>query len=201
MSDIIFVTDVRLSFPHLTEPHAAGPNAVPKYSADFIMGADHKGYKEFMDQYAKLALDKWGDTANSVMQMIQADRKLRCFGQGNEKVNKKTFQPYDGYADMMYIGANRDQLPQMILPDGQAVDGNNTMAYQEQARKMFGGCYVNVALKPWLQDNQYGKGVRCDLVAVQFLREGEAFGEGATDASGMFGEVTAPVTTAAPDWA
>ena len=198
--DAIFLTNVRLSFPHLAEPHAPGnnPNAVKKYSADFLMSPDDAGYKKFMEEYAKLALEKWGDQSSQVMQMIQSERKLRCFGQGNEKVNKKTFQPYDGYADMVYIGANRDQMPQMIQADGQPVDGTNTMAYQNEARKMYGGCYVNVALRPWLQDNQYGKGVRCDLVAVQFAKDGEAFGEGTPDASGMFGQVEAPAT---PDWA
>lgn len=196
MSDVIFLTNVRLSFPHLAEPHAAGnnPTAVKKYSADFIMSADDAGYKQFMAQYASLALDKWGENSSQVMQMVLSDRKLRCFGQGNEKVNKKTFKPYDGYADMAYIGANRDQMPQMIQADGTPVDGNNTMAYQQQARKMYGGCYVNVALKPWLQDNAHGRGIRCDLVAVQFLKDGEAFGEGKTDASPMFGQVAeAPV--------
>jgi hypothetical protein len=50
---------------------------------------------------------------------------------------------------------------------------------------------VNVALKPWLQENKHGRGVRCDLVAVQFAGDDKAFGEGAVDASGMFGAVAA----------
>jgi hypothetical protein len=71
------------------------------------------------------------------------------------------------------------------------------MACQATARKMYGGCYVNAAVKPWLQDNKFGKGVRCDLVAVQFFADGPAFGGGETDASGMFGATPA---AAAPPW-
>jgi hypothetical protein len=40
-----------------------------------------------------------------------------------------------------------------------------------------------------LQDNKHGRGIRCDLIAVQFAADDVAFGEGATDASGLFGAV------------
>ena len=115
------------------------------------------------------------------------------------KIDKKTFQPYKGYAGMVFIAANSERAPQMIQPDGQAVDPANTMGYQMLARKMYGGCYVNVAIRPWLQENKHGRGVRCDLVAVQFAADGEPFGEGVTDAAPLFGAVAAaPTAPAAP---
>lgn len=43
---------------------------------------------------------------------------------------------------------------------------------------IYGGCYVNVLIRPWWQDNQYGKRVNAGLSAVQFLRDGEPFGTG-----------------------
>jgi hypothetical protein len=142
-----------------------------------------------MARYAALALEKWKEHANTVMGMIQNDRKTRCFGQGSEKVNKKTFLPYDGYAGNVFITAGRDTAPQMIQADGSPVDPSNTMAYQALARKMYGGCRVNAAVKPWPQDNKHGRGIRCDLIAVQFAGDDTAFGEGAVDASGLFGSV------------
>jgi hypothetical protein len=63
------------------------------------------------------------------------------------------------------------------------------MAYQQLTRKMYGGCRVNAAVKPWLQENTHGRGIRCDLIAVQFAGDDVAFGEGNVDASGMFGAV------------
>jgi hypothetical protein len=63
------------------------------------------------------------------------------------------------------------------------------MAYQQLARKMYGGCRVNAAVKPWLQENKHGRGIRCDLVAVQFAGDDTPFGEGAVDASNLFGAV------------
>jgi hypothetical protein len=153
-----------------------------------------------MQRYGAMALEKWKEHAQTVMGMIQADRKLRCYGRGEEKVNKKTFQPYDGYAGHVFITAGRDSQPQMIQADGSPIDPANTMAYQQLARKMYGGCRVNAAVKPWLQENKHGRGIRCDLIAVQFAGDDTPFGEGAVDASGLFGAV-AGAPAAAPGFA
>jgi len=203
MSDVIFLSNVRLSFPHLVEPQRKVSPETGKervsYSADFIMPADHPGFAQFMRRVNEMALEKWKQHAQQVLTMINADRKLRCYGDGNQKVNSKTFQPYDGYAGQMYLTAGRDTPPQIIQADGSAIDPNNTMAYQQLTRAMYGGCRVNVAVKPWLQENKHGRGVRCDLVAVQFAGDDQAFGEGRVDASGMFGAVqVAPAAAPAP---
>lgn len=193
MSEIIYLSGVRLSFPHIVEPQKTvneqtGQTRI-SYNGDFIMPQDHPGFAQFMQHYGAMAVDKWKEHAQTVMQMIQSDRKTRCYGRGEERVNKKTFQPYDGYAGMVFLSAGRDTPPQMIQPDGTAVDPSNTMAYQQLARKMYGGCRVNVAIKPWLQENKHGRGIRCDLVAIQFAGDDKPFGEGNVDASGMFGAV------------
>lgn len=200
MSDVIYLSNVRLSFPHLAEPQKnvnaeTGKERI-SYNCEFIMPQDHAGFTQFMQQFAALAAEKWKDHAQQVMQMIQSDRRLRCYGRGEEKVNKKTFQPYDGYAGNVYITAGRDSQPQIIQADGTPIDPNNTMAYQQLTRKMYGGCRVNAAVKPWLQENSYGRGVRCDLVAVQFAADDQPFGEGAVDAAPLFGAVAG--VTAAP---
>lgn len=193
MSDVIFLSGVRLSFPHLAEPQRQINELTGKerisYNCEFIMAQDHAGFGQFMAKYGAMALEKWKEHANTVMQMIQGDRKTRCYGRGEEKVNKKTFQPYDGYAGSVFITAGRDSQPQVIQADGQAIDPTNSMAYQQLARKMYGGCRVNAAVKPWLQDNKHGRGIRCDLIAVQFAADDKPFGEGAVDASNLFGAV------------
>ena len=193
MSEIVFLSNVRLSFPHLAEPQKQINEQTGKerisYNCEFIMPQDHAGFQQFMARYGALALEKWKEHAQTVMSMIQNDRKTRCFGRGEEKINKKTFQPYDGYAGHVFITAGRDTAPQMIQADGQPIDPSNTMAYQQLARKMYGGCRVNAAIKPWPQDNKHGRGIRCDLIAVQFAGDDTAFGEGAVDASNLFGAV------------
>ena len=193
MSEIIYLSNVRLSFPHLAEPQRQVNEATGKerisYNCEFIMPQDHAGFTQFIQRYGSMVLEKWKEHAQTVMAMIQQDRKLRCFGRGEEKVNKKTFQPYDGYAGHVFITSGRDSPPQMIQANAQPVDPSNTMAYQQLARKMYGGCRVNAAIKPWLQENRHGRGIRCDLVAIQFAGDDTPFGEGAVDASNLFGAV------------
>lgn len=205
MSDIIYLSNVRLSFPHIIEPQRRVNEQTGKerisYNCEFIMPKDHAGFAQFMQRYAAMAAEKWKEHANTVMSMIQNDRKSRCYGVGEEKINKKTFQPYDGYVGHVFITAGRDTAPQVIQADGQPIDPANTMAYQQLARKMYGGCRVNAAVKPWLQENTHGRGIRCDLIAIQFAGDDVAFGEGAPDVTGMFGAVaaaTAPVAGMAP---
>ena len=192
--DIIYFSGVRLSFPHLVTPQeqANEQTGVKRisYNGELIMPQDNPGFQQFMAKYGELALNAWKENAAAVMQMILQDRKSRCFGRGEEKINKKTFTPYDGYPGMVYVTVGRDTPPQMIQDNGQPIDPNNSMAYQQLARKMYGGCYVNAAVKPWIQQNKHGNGIRCDLVALQFCKDGEAFGDGgAPDVSGMFGAV------------
>lgn len=202
-SSIVFISNARLSFPHIAEPQPAGPNrAKASYNCELILAPDDKGFARFLEVVNQMAVTKWADKAPQVLQMIWQDRKKRCMGQGAEKINGKTFKPYDGYEGNVYITAGRDSMPQIIDQQGTPVDPANTMACQAIARKMYGGCRVNAAIKPWLQDNTHGRGVRCDLVALQFLADDTPFGEGAVDASAMFTPVAAaPGAAPAMPWA
>lgn len=193
MAELILLSNVRLSFPHLAEPQK---QTTPKgerisYNCEFILTPNNPGWVAFHQAVGKMALDKWGANAQNVINMCQQDRKQRCYGQGEEKINSKTFAPYDGYPGHYYISAGSPRQPQIIDPSGKQVPPENTMAVQQMARKLYGGCYVNAAVKPWLQENEHGRAIRCDLVAVQFFADGDAFGEGNVDASGMFGATPA----------
>lgn len=200
MSDVIYLNDVRLSFPNLVEPQKRVNEKTGEitlsYNCELIMPSSHTGFTAFMQSFATKATEKGKENAQALMQMIQSDRKARCFGPGEEKIKKTTFLPYDGYPGNVFLTAGSKNPPQIIQADGKPVDLANTMAYQALARKLYGGCRVNAAVKPWWQNpnpaKQYGHGIRCDLIAIQFLRDDKPFGEGVTDASGMFGATAAP---------
>jgi hypothetical protein len=201
MSDVIQLSNVRLSFPKLIEAVAPPtPNAQKKFGADFIMAPNHPDYARFMESVGAAASAKWKEQAGAILQLIQPDRRLRCWGNGGEKIDKKTLKPYVGYDGMVYLTAsmNEDRPPIMVRPDGTPCDNANTMERQALARKLYGGCYVNVALSPWVQDNQFGRAVRCNLIAVQFAGDGEAFGDAEPDVAGMFSAVTQPTAAPAP---
>lgn len=189
LESVIHLTNVRLSFPHIATPQEKTKEDGSKrvsYSADFIMSPDNPGWAKFHELVNKMAVEKWKEKAPAAMQQIQQDPKKRCYRWGQEKVKASDFTIYAGYEGNVAITAGRDKMPQMIDGDGNPIDPLNTGACMALARTMYGGCYVNAAIKPWLQQNVHGIGVRCDLVAVQFFADGESFGEAVTDASALF---------------
>lgn len=194
---VIMISNARLSFPALVEPKGfdGGPAA---YNADLILAPNDPGFQEFMRVISQLAQEKWKEHANAVLQLIQTDRKLRAFGNGSEKIDKKTFKPYNGYEGMMYISALNKVRPQFFNAQGAVIDPSNTMALQQEARRMYGGCRVNAAIKPWLQDNKFGRGVRCELVAIQFAKDDTPFGDSTPDVTNLFGQVAAPTAGFSP---
>lgn len=197
MSEITYLSDVVLSFPCLIEARASTEGSQAKFSGDFILAPNHPGFQQFMQRVAQVAQLKWDENAGPVLQMIQSDRKMRCYGSGQEKIDKKTFKPFTGYDGQMYISANNDIQPRMIQLDGSLADPANTMLCQALARKLYGGCHVNAAVKIWPQENKHGRGIRCELVAVQFFKDGTPFGDAIPDVTGMFGQVAAPAGNAA----
>lgn len=188
MAEVIYVSNARLSFPRLVEAASPQPGAAPKFTTDLIFPPASDDVSRFMAEVGNVATNKWKEHAASVLQMLQNDRKLRCYGSGSEKIDKKTFKPYVGYEGNTYITAssNADHPPVIVRTDGTTIDNSNTLERQQAARKLYGGCYVNAVIRPWVQDNQFGRAIRCELIAIQFAKDGEAFGEGSVDVSSMF---------------
>jgi hypothetical protein len=88
---------------------------------------------------------------------------------------------YDGYANTMAIKASSKQRPTLF-------DKDKTPLVEEDG-KPYAGCYVNAIIGIWIQNNSYGKRVNANLHAIQFVKDGEAFGSGNTDYSDYFDKV------------
>lgn len=186
---IIYFSNVRCSFPHLATPFLSRkfPNSPPMFGIDIIdLDPSSASVKEFMIAVTTAAQATFKEHTSAVMQVIQGDKRARCFGMGSEKINEETFKPLEGYGSGSWINAKNKTRPQIIRPDGSVAQ--TEMEALDLARKIYGGCYVNVALKPWIRTTN--RGVGCDLVAVQFAKDGPAFGDGTSvDVTGLFGQV------------
>lgn len=165
---IIKLPNVRLSFPHLFQPHTMEAGKEPKFSATFLM--DNEKHGALLDKIekviARLALDKW-----------KKPTKFRtCLRDGNDKAEM------EGYGDgISFISASRKTRPSVV--DRQL----NPLA--EADNTIYAGCYVNASIRLWVQDNQYGKAVNAELRAVQFLKDGESFGAGPIVAENEFDKI------------
>ena len=195
----IIVTNATASFPRIVEPEVnkSFPNSPPAYSMNLILPKDHPAMAEFMQAVQKLAVEKWKEHAGVILQMANGNKKLRCYGAGEEVMNSTTFQVYKGYPGMIYLSAksDKDHPPQIIKRDANGLaQVAHDMERQELAKRIYGGCKVNVAISPWLQDNAGGRAIRCNLLAIEFAGDGEPLGDNSsTDFTALFGSVPAPV--------
>jgi len=181
----------RCSFPAVVEPKSfqGGP---AKYSMALITTADDPQFKLFQQAVQELLQAEFADKTKGVMANIMQDKRLRCFGKGSEKIdaNGDVYAGYDG-ENAVWVSASSTKIPQLVSPSKESCTPS-------QAQEWFvGGNYVNLALRPWVQNNQFGKAIRAELIAVQFVREGEHFGAAPVNVDELFGVVEgAPAPTA-----
>lgn len=161
----IKLSNVRLSFPALHRPKAGPDGGEPKFSATFLLDkkTDAAQIKQLQDAIDSLiASELKGKRPKGV-----------CLHDGSEKPET------DGYGDsVMYVSASsKTRVP--------LVDRNLT-PLTEDDNKPYAGCYVNASIRLWAQDNQYGKRINAALRAVQFVKDGNSFGEGSVDVEREF---------------
>ena len=159
------LNNVRLSFPSLFRAKTfsdADKNAKPKFSATFLLNAktnakDIAAIKAAMNY---VLAEKYGNK-------IPKGFKL-CLRNGAEKPD------IDGYGEgVFFIGASTEKRPPVVDRD--------LTPLTEEDGKPYAGCYVNASIRLWVQDNAWGKRVNASLRTVQFVADGEAFGEKPVD--------------------
>jgi|TARA_R110002110_G_scaffold124244_1_gene301526 hypothetical protein len=158
----IKLNNVRLSFPSIFNKSEFN-GQVGKFEATFLMNKESQA-KMITDVQAQIAL-------------IQKDNKAKvspdklCLKDGE-------FVDYDGYAGCMSIKAGSNRRPTIIDRDKAPIVEDDNIVYA--------GCYVNAVIELWYQDNSYGKRVNCNLLGIQFAKDGDTFGAGDTDVSDDF---------------
>lgn len=168
----IQIANVRASWPNLFRARAMEEGQTPKFSIVSILdkkkhAKDIEALKAAMKAVAE---EKWGKGK------VPSSVKY-CLRDGSDKAD------VDGYGpDVMFFSAANDKKPMVV-------DANNA-TLDEQDGKIYAGCYVDVSVRLWAQDNKYGKRVNAQLRAVRFRKDGEAFGDaGAKDANAEFGNL------------
>jgi hypothetical protein len=177
------LSNVRLTFPQLFEPKQVNGQGEPKFSATGLMPKNHPQIEAIKAAIFEAATAKWGAKAADVLKQLAAADKL-CLHDGDAKSD------YEGYAGTLFINASNKVRPLVVGPqreDLAAADG-----------KIYSGCYVNMVLDFWAQDNQFGKRVNASLLGVQFRADGPRLAGGAVASADDFEALpAAAVATAA----
>lgn len=182
----LYLKDARLSFTQgLFDARQVQGQGEAKFSCSSILEKDTKGfYGDFNPDSAKgraanltwgdvkaavqdaimaAAGSKWGAKGPEVVKTLLAGNKL-CLHDGNTK------EDTPGYAGNYFINASNKVKPEVKDRQGRDITAAEGI--------IFPGCYGDVVLEIWPQDNQFGKRVNASLLAVIFSKDGERLAGG-----------------------
>lgn len=160
----IIIKDVRLAFPTIWTPKPFEPGSEPRFSAAFLFPKEHPAYQQTMDAIVEVAKEGWKDQWETQLGSIKGQSNKMCFVDGNLKAKN------DGFAGNFALSAVNKARPTIKDRDGK------TPLVEADARP-YGGCYVSAILDIWCQTKKY-PGIRCSLLGIQFMRDGDAFAGG-----------------------
>ena len=178
----VLLKDARLTFPALFTAKQVQGQGEAKFSAGFLLPRNHPQLKEVEAALLAVATEKWGAKSGEVLKALKAGDRM-CVHDGDSKSD------YDGYAGQLFINASNKIRPLVI-------DANRN-PIEESAGTIYSGCYVNVKLEFWAQDNQFGKRINASLLGVQFAKDGERLAGGSVATVDDFEAVPAAAQTAA----
>ncbi|MFU3805798.1 ssDNA-binding protein [Pseudomonas aeruginosa] len=167
----IRIDNVRASYPHLDKAWAKNESDRPKFSITGLAPKETHGEakKLLVEEIDKLL-------TSSKIGKLASEHKFVRNGDDSGK------EEAEGHW-IIKASENPDRRPSCRTPRG------TVMTPDEIAEKIYPGCWVNIFVRPWAQNNQHGKKINANLIAVQFVRDGERFGEGSIDDEDVWDEL------------
>lgn len=163
----ILVKDVRFAYPHVFEPYKGDDkDAKAKFGVVGLM-------PKTKDRMPAMRLIR--DYVNELI----VENKLKSLPVANKFIRDGDESGKDEFAGCFTINASEIRRP---IVRGNKRDPKTKRAIPLVAGKdddvIYGGCWGSILIRPWFQNNKFGKKVNAGLSAVQFLRDDEAFGLG-----------------------
>lgn len=188
MSDFIILKNCRLAYPNFKVARAQqgddGKPGIPKYDGVLLIDpttpAGAESFNLLKQTIIAVAKAKWGDQHAQILPMLR-DQKRLCYNEGPHYA--KDGSPRAGWEGMVAVNVFRyaDRGAPGLFDGGLNPLGDDTKGV------IYAGCYVNGKINVFAWDHpKYGKRVRAEILAVQFVRDGDAFTSGsAPDAAGF----------------
>ena len=160
----VSLTNVRLAFPALFEPKTVNGEGEPRFSAVAIIDPASINVKNLDAAVKAVATEKWKDKAPAILQKLVSEGRVAFHKAA--KTNSSG-EVYAGFEDTFHLNASNKARPLVI-------DSNKSPLTAADGRP-YAGCFVNMSIELWAQDNNFGKRVNATLRGVQFVRDGDAF--------------------------
>jgi hypothetical protein len=169
----VVLKNVRLApFPQLYTARQYKGVGDFSYEAGFLFAPGSEADREIKRVYQDVAVEAWKDKASSMLQQFKGNNLKTFLIDGNSKPD------IEGFPGNLFVKAKRKQKDGR--PDIRDMDGKRPLA--EADGRPYAGCYVNAVLEVWAQTKDT-PGMRCKLLGLQFVRDGDALAGSATSAS------------------
>jgi hypothetical protein len=201
MSDMK-LKDVRMSFPTLGVPEfyqgkKQRDNDERRWSVVLLVPVtviDPKTKKEAPNpQFAainaaieEIAKAKWEKKWKQVLDANEGVSNKTCWLDGK----KKAYEGYQGHWALTCIRKESAGRPGVFDTDKTPIYQPNGTLYEGKGFRVYAGSYVNAHVNFWAQDNSNGQAIRCELIALQRNRDGDAFSGGMAVDADQFDEIT-----------
>jgi hypothetical protein len=168
----------RLAFPQIWEAKGFQDGGEPRFSAIGIIEPEGENLEAIRKAVKNAAEVKWKDKAKVILNELEKKGRV-CYDTSPKTSGNG--EPYAGFEGHAWVSAANKQRPRIV-------DRDKTDLVQADGRP-YGGCYVNLVIDTWAQDNKFGKRVNATLLGVQFVADGEAFSGGAAVTEEDFEEI------------
>jgi len=159
------------------------PSGKFKYAATFVIDPASENHKKIMAAYELAAKDVWGKNWKTTWDECWGRPKECAYLKGDRKEK-------EGYQGMMVLSGKRDkdsQGPILVIDRSKNPETGKFFKLTQEDGRPYPGCYVNAEVELWCQKPPT-PGIRCTVLTVQFVKDGDAFG-GARPSADDFEEV------------
>ena len=154
----IRIDGVRFSYPHLRKPYAGDGDGEPKFGLiSLLPKKTHAAAKKLIEERIAELLQE------NKVKALPSDKKFLRDGDESDK------EEHAGYWTVSARETRRPPLRNRL---------NETVEPEDVEEVFQPGYWGSVLIRPWFQNNNYGKRVNAGLSSVQMIFEDETFGEG-----------------------
>lgn len=155
----IRISGVRFSYPHLAKPYK---------------GDDDKGEAKFglVGMLPKKTHRAARDLCNERIDELLKENKVKALPSDKKFLRDGDDSGKEDYADHWTVSARETRRPPLRNRANEVVE-------PEDANEVFQpGFWGDILIRPWYQNNKFGKRVNAGLSSVQMVKKDEVFGEG-----------------------
>lgn len=171
----VLLKNVRVNYPTLFTATKSSkfPEQKEAYSISLLVDKGSDNDKLIEAAIKKVAEEKFGD---------DAPKKLKALRPNTQKFAYKDGELFDDPSINVLSAKRQASIGRPVVVD------RDKSPLTEADAKIYSGCYCNVSVDIWAQGSPF-EGIRAQLLAVQFFRDGDKLAGGSQPTDADFEEI------------